>query len=78
MPDKVRKFINSLDAKTRERLKQKLIYLKQNPFAMPGVKKLKDWGMTAYRLRLGNIRIIYTIVNGDVEIIDIDYRGNAY
>lgn len=78
MPDKISKFIDSLDAKTKKRLKQKLIRLRQNPFAMTGVKKLVNCGKTAYRLRIGKIRIIYTIINGNIEIIDIDYRGNIY
>ncbi len=43
MTDKTSKFIDSLDAKTKERLKQGLIQLRQNPFAMTGVKKLVNW-----------------------------------
>ncbi|MEK7085776.1 MAG: type II toxin-antitoxin system RelE/ParE family toxin [Patescibacteria group bacterium] len=78
MTDKVSKFIDSLDAKIKERLKQKLIRLRQNPFAMTGVKKLVNWGKATYRLRIGKIRIIYTVIDGNIEIIDIDYRGNIY
>lgn len=78
MPDKISKFIDSLDNKTRARLKEKLKQLRQNPFAMPGVKKLTNWGSVAYRLRLGKIRIIYVIEKENIEIIDIDYRGNVY
>lgn len=78
MTDKIQKFIASLDAKTKERLKKKLIALKKDPLNMPGVKKLKAWGFDAYRIRVGKIRIIYTVKNRNVEIIDIDYRGNIY
>lgn len=78
MPDKISKFIDSLDNKTRGKLKEKLKQLKLNPFAMPGVKKLVNWGSVTYRLRLGKIRIIYVVENGNVEIIDIDFRGNIY
>lgn len=78
MTDKIQKFINSLDAKRRFQLKQKLLDLKQSPFHGPHIKKLKgDFG-ACWRLRLGNIRIIYRVDAGQIEIVDIDYRGNIY
>lgn len=78
MPDTVTKFIESLDEKTRARLKKKLIELKQNPYTVSDVKKMNGMNHT-YRLRIGRIRIIYTIDAWNaVEVIDIDYRGNIY
>lgn len=79
MPDKITKFIESLDQKTRQRLKEKIAALRQDPFQMRNVKKLIHYGQKAYRFRLGDIRIIY-IVKGDksIEIMDIDWRGNIY
>lgn len=79
MPDKIIKFISLLDKKTRERLNLRLKKLKQDPYVEGAdVKKLKGYGSNAYRLRFGKIRIIYEIVEKEVEIIDIDYRGNIY
>lgn len=78
MPDKVTKFINSLDEKTRKRLKAKLFALKNNPTTGKDIKKLKGWGKDTYRLRMGKIRIIYRLYDGKIEIVDIDYRGNIY
>ncbi len=78
MPDKISKFINALDKKTRNRLKQKLLELKKDPFRLSGVKKLKGWGDNVLRLRMGKIRIIYRVKKEDIEVIDIDYRGNIY
>lgn len=77
MPDKITKFIQLLDVKLRRQLKKKLEALKQAPFSMPGVKKMEGID-GVYRLRVGKIRIVYTISDGDIEIIDIDYRGNIY
>lgn len=79
MVDKIGKFIHSLDSKTRQRLKNLLKEVRENPFGVPGVKKLTGWGPPAYRVRLGKIRIIYR-VQGDhaVEIVDIDYRDRIY
>ncbi|MBI4268347.1 type II toxin-antitoxin system RelE/ParE family toxin [Candidatus Uhrbacteria bacterium] len=78
MSDKITKFVQSLDGKTRERLKKKLLELKCDPYAVSGVKKMNGKNHT-YRLRVGKIRIIYTLDSRNViEIIDIDYRGNIY
>ncbi len=77
MTDRISKFIASLDPKTRERLKAKLLMIKSDSFSTSNIKKLQNH-KNIYRFRLGKIRIIYTIVNNEVEIIDIDYRGNIY
>ena len=78
MTNRITKFIQKLDEKTKKRLKEKLKALKKSPFNMTGVKKLTDWGPNVYRLRIGKIRIIYKINKGNIEVIDIDYRGNIY
>ena len=79
MPDKITKFVNALDAKTRKRLKERLKSLRENPLARSqDVKKLKGWGKSTYRLRMGDIRIIYRLNDSKVAIIDIDFRGNVY
>ena len=78
MPDKITKFIQSLSGKVRQKLKFKLLALKKDPYRMKGVKKMQGWGENVYRLRVGKIRIIYKIASKDIEIIDIDYRGNIY
>jgi mRNA-degrading endonuclease RelE of RelBE toxin-antitoxin system len=79
MPEKILKFIRSLDKKTRERLKNRLEKLKHDPFGEGvDIKKLKGRGANVYRLRFGKIRIVYEIVEKEVVIVDIDYRGNIY
>lgn len=78
MPDRITKFIDSLNEKTRRQLKAKLLALKKSPFSTKGVKKMQG-GENIFRLRMGKIRIIYRIVsNNDIEVVDIDYRGNIY
>lgn len=78
MPDKITKFVKSLSTKVRAQLKSKLMALKKDPYRMKGVKKMNGWGEDVYRLRTGKIRVIYRVSTDDVEIIDIDYRGNIY
>ncbi len=78
MSDRIKKFLDSLDAKTREKIKEYLLEIKKNPFLEGGdIKKLKKH-KNCYRLRIGKIRIVYEVTKEDIEIIDIDYRGNIY
>ncbi len=78
MSDRVTKFIESLDPKTRERLKKKLLSLKTDPYHSKDIKKLLGYSAPTYRLRMGKIRIVYHIREKVVEVIDIDYRGDIY
>ena len=79
MTDKIQKFLASLDAKTKERLDQKIESAMKNPFVGKNIKRMAGYGKNVFRLRVGDIRIIY-LVNRDssIEILDIDYRGNIY
>ena len=78
MTDRITKFINSLDKTTKDRLKEKLLSLKKDPYGTKDVKKLESSQNNIYRLRLGKIRIIYKLIGTEIEIVDIDYRGNIY
>ena len=78
MPDAITKFIASLDERTRQRLKGRLLALKQDPYNAHDVKKMSGQGGHMYRLRVGKIRITYILKDTELEILDIDYRGNIY
>ena len=62
----------------KKRLREKLQDVRDNPFFGSGVKQLKGYEEMTFRIRVGKIRVIYTVSNGEIEIIDIDYRGNIY
>lgn len=79
MTDKIKKFFNSQDKKTKEQLKKKLEGIKKDPFHGRNIKRMTGYGKNVYRLRVGDIRIIYQVKSSQlVEILDIDYRGNIY
>ncbi|MDP4007910.1 MAG: type II toxin-antitoxin system RelE/ParE family toxin [Candidatus Peregrinibacteria bacterium] len=78
MVDKVRKFFDSLDEKMKKRIHDKLTEIKAHPFKASGVKKLQGWGENVYRVRIGKIRVIYKVLENDIEIVDINFRGNIY
>lgn len=78
MTSKIDKFLKSLNADLRLKLRNRLIELKSAPFESLDIKELKGFKNKVYRLRVGKIRIIYKIENKNIEIIDIDFRGNIY
>ena len=79
MTDKIKKFFASQTPELRARLKKKLEAIRENPLSGPQIKKLQGYGKNVFRLRVGDIRIIYIVQkNKQIEILDIDYRGNIY
>lgn len=71
--------MNALDKKTKAHLIQRLTDLLNNPFKNnQDIKKLKNMGTNTYRLRVGKIRIIFSVIEGEVMVHNIDYRGNIY
>ncbi len=77
MTDRIKKFIAKLDTKTKEKIAQKTKALVKDPFNQRDIKKISG-SKNFYRLRVGDIRVIYKITKDQVKIIDVDYRGNIY
>ena len=74
--------LNALDSKLQTRIKDAIRLLKENPFlARPGadIKKLKSLDdPKLYRLRIGDYRIIYFIINDEIKITEIFHRKKGY
>jgi mRNA interferase RelE/StbE len=77
----VLKFINNLDSKTKEKLKDILFTLKNNPVPVRiyDVAKLKGYD-SIYRVRIGNLRLVYEVFWADKEITihKIEPRESVY
>ncbi len=74
-------FLNKLNRKTKERLKSKIRALEDSPKlkrAGADIKKIKDADPEAYRLRIGNYRVIYAVEEETVWITEIMLRGKGY
>ena len=68
-----KEFLDSIPSGTKNRVIQRITTLAVNPYAKNNnVKKLK--GREGYRLRIGNIRVIYDIAD-DVLMIYILFAG---
>jgi mRNA interferase RelE/StbE len=73
--------IEGLDDKRKQRLREIVLVLKDDPvpFKREDVVKLKGYDST-YRIRIGELRLVYTVSWGERKIL-IHYlgsRGGAY
>ncbi len=78
---KVIKFINSRNPKDKQKIKEKFELLQNNPYPANfqlDSKKLKN--RDGFRLRIGNYRFIYDVVENELVIYmeDADNRGDIY
>ncbi|MER3434716.1 MAG: type II toxin-antitoxin system RelE/ParE family toxin [Leptolyngbya sp. ERB_1_1] len=81
------KFLEKLSSKETEKLQEKLSLLLQAleiegiiPFSELDINSLKgDW-KGFYRMRVGKIRVVFTLdlEADELQVYDIDYRGNIY
>jgi len=82
------KFLKKVDPQTAERVRQKILQLYTAlteggiiPFTELDIKKLKGGWEGYFRLRFGQMRVIFTLVEGEIAILliyDIDFRGDVY
>lgn len=72
------KFLKKVDKVTQKRVKKALFEIMESPYSATNITKLT--GQDSYRKKVGNIRIVYDVVNEEliVHVINIDYRGNVY
>lgn len=72
--DKLTKFLKKLDSKERDRLKNILSLLFSGATYKLDIKKLKDRD-DVYRVRAGNLRIIFKKENDDLQVLDVGRRN---
>ncbi len=79
--EKAAKVLAGLDKETRDRIKDHLRQLAENPHAgRLDVVKLKgiNRGPDVYRLRVGDFRVFYFIDGGRLLVTDIRRREQSY
>jgi mRNA interferase RelE/StbE len=74
------RYFERMDARIKEQLKAKLKQLAQNPSAMPGVKPMAGEWAGFYRMRHGDLRVIFLHDRAadSVVIAHIGPRGDVY
>ena len=75
------RFFNRCNPATKEQLKSKIRVLENHPKLKRSgadIKKIRDANPEAYRLRIGDYRVIYIIEEGIVWITEIMHRQKGY
>jgi len=73
--DKIKKALNRLSPKERRRLKEILFQIDAGDFQGLNLKKLKGRN-DVFRVRKGNIRIIFLKKDNSIKILSIERRGS--
>jgi len=78
LSNKAKKFYAKLPKNEKERVKEKLVFLEQDPFPI-GYIKLKG-RESIFRIRIGMYRVLYTVdtEKRSVLVFRIDTRETAY
>jgi mRNA interferase RelE/StbE len=75
------KQFHALKGDTRNRIRRALEGLSSDPFTPRSgmdIKPLVDTSPKKYRLRIGEYRIVYTIEDTNVRVIELFIRGREY
>lgn len=79
--EKSLKFISSLQKRDRERLKEAILVLKEDPVPIKSLDIAKIKGeKNTYRIRKGKLRIVYEVIWEQKLILihRVNFRGGAY
>ena len=71
----------SLGSSMQERVRSALESLEKDPFhrrSGTDIKKLSHTHPTKYRLRIGTYRIVYSVENSIIRVIEVFKRGKSY
>ena len=74
------KYYKKLPPKLKNKVKEVINLLQDNPYAISNVKPLEGSSNDDYRIRIGSLRLLYRVHNDTLIIIvlDIGPRGDIY
>jgi mRNA interferase RelE/StbE len=70
-----------LNPEIKIRVKKALEQLSEDPFTPrthADIKPLKDTNPPKYRVRIGDYRVVYAVIENDVKVLEIFFRGREY
>jgi len=73
--DKIKKALNKLSSEEKQKIKEILLQLDKGSFQNLDTKKLKGKN-NIFRVRQGNIRIIFYKTNNSIKVLTIERRGS--
>ncbi|MDF0728772.1 type II toxin-antitoxin system RelE/ParE family toxin [Cytobacillus sp. S13-E01] len=74
------KHYEKLPPKLKNKVKDVINQLQENPYAIPNVKPLEGSNHDDFRIRIGSLRLLYRLHNDTLIIIILDLgpRGDIY
>ena len=63
------RYLERMDARIKGQLVSKLETLAKNPTSMPGVKPMAGEWAGFYRIRHGDLRVIYAVIEGERRVV---------
>lgn len=73
--DKIEKALDKLSSKEKQKIKEILLQIDKGNFKNLDTKKLKGKN-NIFRVRRGNIRIIFCKINNSIKVLTIERRGS--
>ena len=73
--DKIKKALSKLSLKENQKVKEILLQIDKSSFQGLNTKKLKG-RIDIFRVRQGNIRIIFSKKNNSIKVLTIERRGS--
>lgn len=74
--DQIHKFLKRLSPKKQRVIREILEKLYSKDFSNTDIKKIKG-EVDTFRIRKGDVRVIYTVSNGLIKVIKIDFRRDT-
>jgi len=79
IPSKVfLKDLKKLPADVKPKVEKALLNIKKDPRSSKNIKKLTNVKVGAWRMRIGNFRLRYDIVDKDIQLHIIRHRKDVY
>ena len=74
------KYFEKLDRRIQKRVAKIVEALKNNPYVVPNIKPVEGIPYEQYRIRVGNLRIVFRVDNQKllIVIVRIGPRGDIY
>lgn len=79
--DAIGRRLSKLPVSDHKKIKKILQILQENPLPKgKDLKKMSSQNFPLWRIRIGNLRIIYCLLSDKkiIEVVNIDFRGNIY
>ncbi len=70
--------LKKLDSPSKKRVIQKLLWFSRQPNPLAFAHALTDSNLGDYRFRIGNYRVIFDFLEGEILVLKVGHRKDVY